>query len=191
MMLNADQILQRCIGDNPMIEPFVREQQRMGALSYGPGYFGYDIRIAGESFSILPNNANVIRPADLDNNTGIDRIQYYRRPLYRTVLNPGSLVFASTLEYFRLPKDVAAMVLDKSTLARLGIAVQNTIAEPGWEGFLTVEITNHGPLYVQLTDGMPIAQMVFFTGEALDKVYNGRYQNQKAGTPALVFDAKR
>lgn len=58
-------------------------------------------------------------------------------------LEPGGFTLASTIERFRMPNDVAAMVCDKSTWARRGLAVQNTFIEPGWEGYLTLELSNN------------------------------------------------
>jgi dCTP deaminase len=58
---------------------------------------------------------------------------------------PGEFRLASTLERFNMPNDIMGIVHDKSTWARLGLAVQNTVIEPGWKGYLTVELTNHHP----------------------------------------------
>ena len=51
------------------------------------------------------------------------------------------MVLASTLERFEMPIDLLGQVCDKSTWARRGVAVQNTIIEPGWRGYLTLELT--------------------------------------------------
>lgn len=68
---------------------------------------------------------------------------------------------ASTIEYFRMPNDVCAEVKDKSTNARMFVLVQNTFAEPGWRGHLTLELTRFLPWPIRLRRGTPIAQMVF------------------------------
>src|SRR5260221_4426867 len=52
-------------------------------------------------------------------------------------------ILASTLEHFKMPDNICATVMDKSTLARRGVALQNTHIDPGWTGFLTLEISNH------------------------------------------------
>src|SRR4051794_32851997 len=56
-------------------------------------------------------------------------------------LVPGTTRLASTFEYFYMPNFCMAIVHDKSTWARKGVAVQNTVIEPGWRGFLTLELT--------------------------------------------------
>jgi dCTP deaminase len=86
---------------------------------------------------------------------------------------------ASTLEKFEMPNDTIAIVHDKSSLARQGLSVQNTVIEPGWSGYLTLELTNHGYDILNLIAGQPIAQIIFHRlDEALEEGYSGRYQNQ-------------
>lgn len=103
-------------------------------------------------------------------------------------IGPGEFVLASTVERFAMPTDVLAKVADKSTWARRGIAVQNTIIEPGWRGFLTLEITNHGQSIIDFAEGMPIAQIIFHRLEtSAEKPYSGKYQDQSFGpVPALI-----
>jgi dCTP deaminase len=91
-------------------------------------------------------------------------------------------MLASTIERFAMPGDLAATVRDKSSWARLGLAVQNTHLDPGWRGFLTVELSNHSNVEIAISRGEPIAQIVF---ELLDRptelAYSGKYQNQERG----------
>lgn len=61
------------------------------------------------------------------------------------IMPPGAFALASTVEHFDVPTDVVATVHDKSTLARMGLAVQNTVVEPGWRGYLTLELSNNHP----------------------------------------------
>jgi dCTP deaminase len=91
-------------------------------------------------------------------------------------------VLASTVERFHLPNDLAGTVRDKSSWARLGLAVQNTHLDPGWCGYLTVELSNHSDAAIRIASGEPIGQIVF---ELLDQPtelpYSGKYQNQERG----------
>lgn len=93
---------------------------------------------------------------------------------------PGGIVtLASSMEYFKMPLDLAARVMDKSTWARRGLFVQNTFIDPGWCGWLTLELTNNSLEVIELVEGMPIAQIIF---EMLDKPtepYTGKYQDQE------------
>ena len=93
----------------------------------------------------------------------------------------GKLTLASTEEHFEMPIDVAAVVHDKSTWARCGITVLNTYIDPGWRGYLTLEISIHEG-HLELKKGTPIAQIVFHKlFEKPEKLYNGKYQDQQKG----------
>jgi len=101
---------------------------------------------------------------------------------------PGRYVLASTSEKFNIPPTLVMRVYNKSTWARQGILVANGIAEPGWRGYLTLEISNHGERTIVIEKLMPIAQVMF---ELLDRAteypYDGKYQDQPNGPiPALT-----
>lgn len=179
-ILNDRQIRERCGGTSPMLSPFVLQKTRVGALSFGLGHFGYDIRISDIIRKPVANEiTTVIDPLNAEH---LGRQRFVDAKLdeeFHFALHPDEFVLSGTLEYFRIPKDIVAVVHDKSTLARLGVAVQNTVLEPGWEGHLTVEITNHGVNTIMLSASMPIAQVIFYSGEAPDHAYEGKYQHQR------------
>ena len=105
-------------------------------------------------------------------------------------LMPGEFVLLATVERFNMPRRLLGVVHDKSTWARLGIAVQNTVIEPGWRGFLTLELTNHSRRAWHIKVGSPIAQIVFhLLDEPTDQPYpeDGKYQDQEAGPQAARF----
>jgi dCTP deaminase len=78
-----------------------------------------------------------------------------------------------------MPDDILGIVHDKSTWGRRGIAVQNTVIEPGWRGFLTLELSNHSSRLITIENGDPIAQIVFhLLAGATDSPYRGKYQDQ-------------
>jgi dCTP deaminase len=86
---------------------------------------------------------------------------------------------ASSIEEFCMPDSVMAVVHDKSSLARRGLSVFNTVIEPGWKGFLTLELKNQGREVIRLPAGTPIAQIIFrWLDQPTDMPYNGKYQNQ-------------
>ncbi len=98
----------------------------------------------------------------------------------KMILWSGEFMLAASVEYFDMPVGVMGIVHDKSTLARQGIAVQNTVIEPGWRGHLTLELTNHGKKSVDLEHGQPIAQVVFHLVVGAEP-YDGSYQDQEEG----------
>jgi dCTP deaminase len=86
-----------------------------------------------------------------------------------------------------MPTDLVAFVHDKSTWARRGLSLFNTVIEPGWSGFLTLEIVNHSTNPLRLLSGDPIAQIVFMRmEEPAEKPYAGKYQNQKRGPQEAI-----
>lgn len=111
----------------------------------------------------------------------VDPASYDIRVRETISLAPGSFNLISSLEELDMPPDLSGRVADKSTWARRGLALQNTFIDPGWHGFLTMEVTHRGAAPVQLREGMPIAQIVF---ELLDQPtalpYRGKYDAQPA-----------
>jgi len=98
-------------------------------------------------------------------------------------------MLASTLEQFDMPLDLMGVVHDKSTLARMGLTVQNTVIEPGWCGYLTLELTNHDIDSIWLDEGQPIAQVIFHVlSSPVEKGYSGKYQNQQRGPQEARFE---
>lgn len=104
------------------------------------------------------------------------------------ILGPGEFRLASTVEYFNMPLDLQGVVHDKSTLARLGLALQNTIIDPGWYGFLTLEMHNQATYPLEIKSGMPIACVVLHKlDEATEKPYEGKYQAAPMGVTKAIL----
>ena len=112
---------------------------------------------------------------------GLSNASYDVRIEQSITLWPGRFVLASTIEVFNMPDDLAAVVMDKSTNARRGLCVQNTFVDPGFRGWLTVELTNHSWRFIKLESGDAIAQVVFHQLDKPTKGYSGKYQNQERG----------
>ncbi|HTE65445.1 MAG TPA: dCTP deaminase [Candidatus Binatia bacterium] len=79
------------------------------------------------------------------------------------ILHPGEFVLGSTLERVELPNDLVARLDGKSSLGRLGLLIHSTagFVDPGWEGNLTLELSNVANLPITLYDGMKIGQISF------------------------------
>jgi len=104
-------------------------------------------------------------------------------------LTKGITVLGSTREHFTMPFDIVGVVHDKSTWARRGVTVQNTVIEPGWKGYLTLELLyfplNNGPKELIIPQGAPIAQVLLqYLDLPTDQPYEGKYQNQERGPQA-------
>lgn len=191
MTILADyQIIKRaCRG---MIKPFCAGQIRIddagnGAISYGLGSYGYDIRLGTSILVAMP---------PLDGDAPIDPKVPDPRHFYACdlgdgtpfYLQPGDFVLGCSEEYFRMPDDVTGVAVGKSTYARWGVNVIVTPLEAGWAGQLTLEIINAGRRPVRLWPDEGIAQILFFEGEPCSRPYDAtrKYQGQRGVTLGRV-----
>jgi dCTP deaminase len=179
MGLKPDHWIRKMALELEMIAPFTDEQQRNGVISYGLSSYGYDIRVADEFKVFTPGmgNLTVVDPKQLDTRAMVDFIGDV------CIIPPNSFALARSLEYIRMPRNVLGAVLGKSTYARCGIVTNFTPLEPGWHGFITIEISNTTPLPAKIYANEGIAQVLFFEGdEPCDVSYadkKGKYQGQK------------
>lgn len=109
---------------------------------------------------------------------GLSEAGYDIRIKQEVVLHPfRRFRLASSVERFTMPNDLVAIVHDKSTWARRGLSVFNTVIEPGWEGFLTLELVYHRWGVLLIPAGAGIAQVLFHSIREPAR-YSGKYQNQ-------------
>lgn len=123
---------------------------------------------------------------------GLSSAGYDVRIKQGVALISGGFVLASTYEHFTMPDNLIGKVADKSTWARRGLAVQNTIIEPGWRGFLTLELTHHGTEpYIEIPAGAPIAQIILCRlDEPTEQPYGaGKYQDQPSRPVAAIMES--
>lgn len=96
------------------------------------------------------------------------------------VIPPHGLVLAGVSENLTLSNDLACQVGGKSSLGRLGLQVHATAGwvDPGWSGYLTLELTNLTDWPIRVYVGDKIAQLIFMQlFSPARKTYNGKYQN--------------
>ncbi len=101
------------------------------------------------------------------------------------ILHPGEFVLGSTLERVAIPDDLVARLEGKSSLGRLGLLIHSTAGyiDPGWDGQITLELSNVARLPVTIYPGMPIGQISFLTlTTPVDQPYRGKYQGQSGPT---------
>jgi len=109
------------------------------------------------------------------------------------ILHPGEFVLGSTLERVQLPDDLVARLDGKSSLGRLGLLIHSTagFVDPGWEGNLTLELSNVANLPITLYDGMKIGQISFQRLSSPAEVEYGdasigsKYRGQRDPTASL------
>lgn len=176
-MIWNDKRIRRAAIEQKMISPFEGVMQRNGVISYGLSSFGYDIRIANEFriFTASTGQLTVVDPKNFDERA----LVHYEGDV--CIIPPNSFALGRSVEYFRMPRNVMGLCLGKSSYARAGIVTNFTPFEPGWEGFVTIEISNTTPLPAMIYANEGIAQVLFFEGEEPEVSYadrKGKYQAQ-------------
>jgi dCTP deaminase len=180
MSIMPDHWIRRMATESGMIEPFEEAQRREGVISYGLSSYGYDARVARD-FHIFTNVDNaVVDPK------AFSKQSFVERSTDVCVIPPNSFVLASTVEYFRIPRDVMVICLGKSTYARCGIIVNVTPLEPEWEGHVTLEFSNTTPLPARVYANEGACQFLFLRGEGPPetsyKDRGGKYMGQRGVT---------
>lgn len=157
------------------IKNMVTEKKIYMGRSYGLSEVGYDIRLKQKIvFSPMKYfDGEVILPSVLVEGKNIERATNF--------------CLASSIEEFDMPNNLMGVVHDKSTNIRKGIQVFNTVIEPGWKGFLTLEIAFHGNKPITLEAGTPIAQVVFHEIKE-PREYKGKYQNQEDKPVEAIYE---
>ncbi|MCZ7527783.1 MAG: dCTP deaminase [Acidimicrobiia bacterium] len=111
------------------------------------------------------------------------------------ILHPGEFVLGSTFERVKLPDDLVARLEGKSSLGRLGLLIHSTagFVDAGWDGHLTLELSNVANLPIAIYPGMKIGQISFLrmTTPADEPYGSGtkgsKYQGQKGPTPSRYY----
>jgi dCTP deaminase len=97
-------------------------------------------------------------------------------------LHPGQFILGSTLEFLRLPRNVGAYVLGRSSWGRIGLLVATAIfVQPGFSGSLTLELVNHGESPIALYPGSRIAQLVVHRLPSATEYFYGRDKDKYLG----------
>ncbi len=195
-MIKSDLWIRRMAEEAKMIDPFLPELVRTTGgnkiISAGASSYGYDMRLADDGFRVFsPIRGDEIDPKKFAESsliepplrTSEDGSRYYLLP-------PHHYGLGVTVETFRMPRNVTALAIGKSTYARAGLLVNTTPLEAGWTGRLVVEIANLAnlPLRVYVNEG--IGQVLFFESDEDCAVSyedrGGKYQGQTGLTYAKV-----
>ena len=156
-MILNDKQIKKLVEEQDMIRPFVDKSVTRG-ISHGLNSFGFDLR-CGDEFKGEPS----------------------------ILIPPNSFALASSLEYFKMPRNVTGLVTAKSTYARCGLGTPPTVLEAGWHGNLVLEFSNHTSNSIRLYANSGAALILFFQGEEPEISYadrKGKYQGQTGITLA-------
>ena len=175
-MIKSDRWIRKMAQEHDMISPFNEKQMRDGVISYGLSSYGYDLRVADE-FKIFTNvNFATVDPKNFDERS------FVTVQSDCCIVPPNSFALARSVEYFKIPRNVLAICVGKSTYARCGIIVNVTPFEPEWEGFVTLEISNTTPLPAKIYANEGLCQILFLqSDEPCEVSYadrKGKYQHQ-------------
>jgi dCTP deaminase len=160
-----------------MIEPFVDyDKKPKGVISFGVSSYGYDLRVADE-YKIFTNvRSSIVDPKEFAEASFVD----FKGDV--CIIPPNSFALARSVERFRIPRNVLALCIGKSSYARCGIICNITPLEPLWEGTLTLEISNTTPLPAKIYSNEGLAQVLFFeSDEECEVAYadrKGKYMHQ-------------
>ena len=176
MSIKSDKWIRKMSKKYAMIDPFVDNQLKNGAISFGLSSYGYDIRVSDE-YKIFTNvNNSVVDPKKFDEKSFVD----FKGDV--CIVPPNSFALARSIEYFKIPRKVLTICVGKSTYARCGIIVNVTPFEPEWEGYVTLEISNTTPLPAKIYSNEGLCQVLFFESdedcETSYKDKSGKYHKQ-------------
>lgn len=148
----------------PMISDFsptsVKKIDDQRIASYGTSSYGYDIRAAAE-FKVFRGFTEDGR-IDYKNITDDMFETVYADSVW---IPPGGFILARSVEYVHIPRDILAVAIGKSTIARVGINCLVTPLEPEWEGYITLEFSNTTNLANRFYANEGCLQLLFLKGD--------------------------
>lgn len=182
MIINGESLLKAA-----PIKNMLGTKETNGEVSHGLSEAGYDIRIKQGIFFLAPGSYKYI-PVMEEKEEGSNKVGFKRKFIeFPTVVVVADgkvdeyentrFVLASAVEEFDMPNNLVGIVHDKSSWARQGLSVFNTVIEPDWKGYLTLELVFHGNQDVHIKAGSGIAQVIFHDLTNSGS-YAGKYQNQ-------------
>jgi dCTP deaminase len=192
VILNEVQILERLLDADPerriIITPLIYPEEQFGPTSV-------DLRL-GTDFKVLKRSN--LTHLDMMNtqdslNKDLERSMTNVKvnPTQPFVLHPGEFALASTLEYIRVPLDLAARLEGRSTWGRLGLQIHATagFVDPGFSGALTFELSNVSTVPIQLYPGVRISQLCFFQSAATHLPYHQKKLTKYSGKVSTASSA--
>lgn len=193
----VDRVSRTLLNIAKLLRKFKSEIDRIDKKSFGV-LSDYDIKQRlGELFD-SPIESDDIQPCSVDLHLRYDLINLdgneFNLHNGDYILQPGEFILGSTREYVTVPNDLVAQVDGKSSIARKGIDIHKTA---GWidacfKGNITLEIKNDSDKPFRLSEGMPIAQIIFFTLTTPcekgygDSTRNSHYQDSEGTIPSKM-----
>jgi dCTP deaminase len=188
-LLTERQILERLCPDHPnriVVTPILdlRRQLQPSSLDLRLGTEFALIRSSGFEFLDILNKE---KAAKREIAKYIEMIHI--PPSGKFVLHPGEFALGCTLEYIKLPSDIAGRLEGRSTWGRVGLQIHSTagFVDPGFGGALTFELQNVGRVPIPLYPALRVAQICFYECEQSSIPYMEKAQSSYGGDPGLIF----
>lgn len=185
----------RRLADRLVISPLLNEHTQakdgQAAVDVRLG-FEFCLVVASSFGAISEFGAKPTKPNSAGTTVGDFSKLYQRRFIPfggNIIIHPHQFVLAQTLEYLRLPPDLMAYVVGRSTWGRLGLIVATAVGiHPNFAGNLTLELRNLGETPLSLYPGQPIAQLFFHRVRAIDEKPSrqGSPEAQYVGTVDMI-----
>jgi dCTP deaminase len=153
------------------------------AISFGTSSYGYDLRLSHRDFRVFRHVPGlIVNPKAFDDRCLVPaELQWDSYGMF-FILPAHTYALGVVIERQALPPHVTALYIGKSTYARCGVIVNTTPGEAGWEGYLTVEISNSSGADCRIYANEGICQALFYEGMPCDQPYgDGKYQGQAGG----------
>jgi dCTP deaminase len=180
----SDRTIKRLIDDGRIgIEPFAAELMQPSSM---------DVRV-DRYFRVFRNSRYPFIDVKAEQEGLTELVEVADEEAF--ILHPGDFVLGSTLERVRLPDDLVARLEGKSSLGRLGLLIHSTAGfiDPGWDGHVTLELSNVANLPITIYAGMKIGQLSFVQlTEPAERPYGSagigsKYQGQRGPTPSRYW----
>ena len=171
------------------------ESGRIGIDPYDPGLMqpsSLDVRV-DRLFRVFRNSRYPFIDVKVDQSDLTELVEVGDDEPF--ILHPGEFVLGSTLERVRLPDDLVARLEGKSSLGRLGLLIHSTAGfiDPGFDGHVTLELSNVANLPITIYPAMKIGQLSFVQmTEPAERPYGtagmgSKYQGQRGPTPSAYW----
>ena len=192
MILNEAQILERLVDLDPerriIITPLLKPEEQFGPTSV-------DLRL-GTDFQVMARtnitHMDLMKDPDALSRDVQKHMQHVKvKPTEPFILHPGEFALASTLEYVKVPLDLAARLEGRSTWGRLGLQIHATagFVDPGFRGALTFELSNVSNIPLPLYPGVRISQICFFLSTTTHLPYGKKRFTKYSGKTTTASSA--
>jgi dCTP deaminase len=162
-------------------------REAIATISWGLSSYGYDIRLSPDDFRIFKHIPGTVIDPKKFNSKNLEQAELHRDEDGSSyfIIPANSYGLGASLESIKMPPNVTAICLGKSTYARVGVIANTTPLEASWQGqSITLEFSNASSADVKIYANEGVVQLLFFEGEPCETTYadrGGKYQHQGAG----------